>query len=96
VVFFAPFRELSIIINKTCHATRAYLVVDGETHVAVTDELRDAAQRAAKAAAESTSAPIRSVLYREASNENVNDARANGRQEHAATRLMDRLRSCSR
>jgi hypothetical protein len=74
VVFFAPFRELSTMINKTCHATRAYLVVGGETNVAATDELCDAAQRAAKAAAESTSAPIRSVLYREASNENVNDA----------------------
>ncbi len=66
------------MIYKMCHAARAYLVVDGETHVAVTDELRDAAQRAAKAAAESTSAPIRSVLYREASNENVNDAPTSG------------------
>ncbi|MBN8975557.1 MAG: hypothetical protein J0I08_03675 [Rhizobiales bacterium] len=51
------------MINKTCHATRAYLVVGGETNVAATDALCDAAQRAAKAAAESTSAPIRGVLY---------------------------------
>lgn len=31
------------MINKTCHATRAYLVVDGETQVAAANELRDAA-----------------------------------------------------
>ena len=62
------------MIYKMCHAARAYLVVDGETRFTAANELRDRAQRAAKGRVESTSAPNRSVLYRQASNENVNDA----------------------